>query len=113
MSRILDATCVANVVKVEGKVVSPVTILSQGVKSSTGVALLESDKLTYVASNASDISDLISQLSTLVQSISDAFSAFGTAMTGSTTAPPATLSTIISGLASTKAALTTMGNNLK
>lgn len=112
MSRILPATCSAGVVQVENKPVTA-TILSQGVKQSSGVALLEKDTLTYVASNASDIADLISQLTSLVQLLSDTLTAIGTGMTGSSTAPPPSLPTSITSLATVKTQLTAMGNNLK
>ncbi len=113
MSRIFDAECLANIVKIEGKPVTPATVLSQGVKSSTGVALMQGDKIHYVTSNATDIKDLISQLTDLIQLVSDTFAAIGTGMTGPTTAPPASLPTSITQLALVKTTLTTMKDNLK
>ncbi len=112
MSRILDATCENNIVKVEGKTVTA-TILSQGKKASTGVALLQGDKLSYVTANSSDLHDLIVKLSSLVQLLSDTLSAIGTGMTGPTTAPPGTLPTSITQLATAKSELDTMKDNLK
>ncbi len=112
MSQILNASCIANVVTVEGKPVHA-NILSEGVKASTGLALIESDNVNYVTSNASDIKDLISSLTTLIQLVSDTFTAIGTGMTGPTTAPPASLPASIVALALIKTTLTTMGNTLK
>ncbi len=112
MSKILPATCVGGVVKIEDKPVTA-TILSQGTKSSSGAALMEEESVTYVASNASDIKDLISQLTDLIQLVSDTFTAIGSGMTGPTTAPPGTLPTSITQLAAIKSLLTTMKDNLK
>lgn len=112
MSRALDATCESGAVKIQGKVVTA-TILSQGTKSSDGLAILEADKVTYVTSNASDIKDLISQLTSLIQLVSDTFSSIGTGMTGVTTAPPPTLPAAITQLAAMKSTLDTMKDNLK
>ncbi len=113
MSKILDASCVAQIVTVDGKPVATALIQSQGTKSSDGVLLMEGDKQTYVTSNASDIKDLISQVTDLIQLVSDTFTAIGTGMTGPTTAPPGTLPTSITQLATIKSLLTVMKENLK
>lgn len=68
MSKILPASCTANVVKIENKPVTA-TVLSQGVKASTGAALVEEDVVTYITSNATDIKDLITNLGDVVDKI--------------------------------------------
>ncbi len=113
MSKMIDGTCSAHVVTADGIAVEGVEVLSQGTKSSTGVVLLQEDKAKYITSNATDIHDLIAQLSDLIQLVSDTFSAIGTGMTGPTTAPPASLPASITQLATMKAALTAMKDNLK
>ncbi len=113
MSKILEATCVAGLVKIDGLPITDATVLSQGTKASTGAALLDEDKCTYVASNATDIADLITKLSDLVQLVSDTFSSIGAGMTGPTTAPPPTLPAAIVQLALIKTQLTAQGSNLK
>jgi hypothetical protein len=69
LSRVFDATCVGNILTVEGKPIIPKTILSEGVKASTGVGLLQGDKMYYLTSNATDIKDLITNIGTLVDQI--------------------------------------------
>lgn len=83
MSKILPASCVGKVVTTEGHVISPATILSEGVKSSTGVALIEKDKVVYVASNATDIKDLITNIGDVITKITTAL----TGIDAVTTAP--------------------------
>lgn len=110
--KFIDASCQNNQVTADGKVV-PAEILSQGKKSSTGVMLMDEDKRAYLTSNATDIADLITKLESLVQLISDTFSAIGSGMTGPTTAPPGSLPTSITQLATIKSQLDTMKVNLK
>jgi hypothetical protein len=112
LSKILPASCVGSIVTVEGKPVQA-AILSQGIKSSDGVALFEENEISYVTSNATDIKDLITKVTDLIQLASDTFTAIGTGMTGPTTAPPGTLPTSITQLATLKTALTLMKENLK
>lgn len=69
MSRAIQASCAAGVVKVNALPIAGATILSQGVKASTGLLHLESDKATYVTSNASDIHDLISSVCAIIDKI--------------------------------------------
>ncbi len=69
MSKILPAECEAGIVTIESHVITPATILSQGVKPSAGVALIDRDKVTYVTSNATDIKDLITNIGAVVDQI--------------------------------------------
>ncbi len=69
MSKILPASCVASLVTVGGKPIQAL-ILSQGIKSSNGLALLEESEASYVTSNASDIHDLIVSLVAIIEKIS-------------------------------------------
>lgn len=74
MSRVFDSTCVGNVVKIDGKTITPATVISEGVKSSTGVALMQGDKVHYLTSNATDIKDLITNIGSLIDKIVTALS---------------------------------------
>lgn len=67
--RALEATCSGQVVTVEDLTVEA-TILSEGVKDSEGVFLLDKDKAFYVASNATDIKDVITALGDIIDKIS-------------------------------------------
>lgn len=68
MTKLLDATCEAGVVTIEGQVVEA-EILSQGTKSSEGSALIDRDKVVYLTSNADDIKKLIEDVTALVQQL--------------------------------------------
>jgi len=108
VAKILSASCQSGSVTTEGYVISPATILSQGVKASTGIALIEQDQMTYVTSNASDIKDLITNLESI---ISDVVSAL-TGIDAVTTAPGSNAA-LISAITAAKAAITTQKDNLK
>jgi hypothetical protein len=109
LARIFDASCAAGIVTVEGKPVVPVTILSEGVKPSTGVALLQGNKLSYLTSNASDIKDLIQNMSAILDQIVLALTGIDavTTVPGSNAAAIALVTTLKTTL------LTAQGNLLK
>lgn len=70
MSKILSATCENNVVKVNGVTVDGPVILSQGKKSSTGVLILQGESApVYVATNTTDIADLITSVTDLLDKV--------------------------------------------
>lgn len=69
MSRIFEATCLGNVVKIAGKPIVDASVLSEGVKASTGVALMQGDEVSYITSNATDIKDLITNVKAVVDQI--------------------------------------------
>ena len=90
MSKLLPATCENGVVTIEGKEVES-TILSQGKAASSGAAILDKGSSTYIASNASDIADLITSLNDSLNKLVIILTSIGAGMTGPTTAPPPTL----------------------
>lgn len=106
MSKTLNATCnAAGLVTIEGKIIPGAVVLSEGKQASAGVALIEEDKVTYVASSATDIKTTIEKLSASVDDISNALSTIagtltkiGLGMTGPTTAPPADLATDVTAI---------------
>ncbi len=65
----MEATCEGGTVTAGGAVVAEADILSAGVGQSDGVLLLDNDKAKYIASNASDISDLIVSLCTIIEKV--------------------------------------------
>lgn len=69
MAKILPATCEAGIVTIESHVITPATILSEGVKSSSGIAIIDEEKVSYVTSNSSDIKDLIESLCSILTAI--------------------------------------------
>ncbi len=97
MSKILEATCIASVIKYDGKVIPGAIVLSSGVASSEGLALIEEGRVVYITSNASDINLTLGHLSTnleklsqVLTKISTTLGTIGAKMTGPTTAPPPT-----------------------
>jgi len=69
MPRALDATCVGNVVTVDGSPVTEAIILSEGVASSSGYAIFDKDKVYYVAKTSPDLKAAITTLNNLVTQI--------------------------------------------
>jgi uncharacterized protein YaaQ len=73
MTRIFDAECENNIVRLGDHVVNPTpTIPSQGKRSSTGAFLLYGNKSFYLTSNAADIADLITQMKSAIDAVASA-----------------------------------------
>lgn len=108
MSKILEATCENGEVTCETQTIEDAEILSEGVKSSEGVLVIEEKKKTYIASNATDIKDLINALS-------DCLDKIVTIATGldAVTTPPATQAANIAQLVTLNATLDAIKDNLK
>lgn len=118
MSKILEARCVAGVVSamIDG-IPFPVpeaVIVTAGIELSEGFLVIDEDRAFYMTANTTniesglqDLIDVATRLSTVCTELITAFTAFGAAMTGPTTAPPPTLSTILSGFSGDVTALTT------
>lgn len=68
MTKIIAASCEANIVTVEGKEIDA-EILSQGMKSSEGVVAVDKDKVVYLTSNAADIKKAIEDLTAIIQKV--------------------------------------------
>lgn len=90
MSKVLNATCAAGVVTAASFPVTGATILSQGIRASTGLLVMDDDKKTYVTSNAADIHDAIVSLNTIIGQIVTILSAHDAV----TTAPGASAAAI-------------------
>jgi len=112
MSKILEATCLAGIVKWEG---SPVEaeILSEGEGSSEGVLLLEKEKAYYLTSNASDLKTTLEKVIDALTKVTETLTAIGGNMTGPTTAPPPTLATNVVAINLLVTELTTLKGALK
>ena len=102
MSKMLEATCVAGVVTSDGVPVPAAEILSEGVKASEGILLLEGDKAKYVTSNASDIKDLISSLEGILDQTITILTAVDTAAAAGQAANIAALGTLKTALGVSK-----------
>ncbi len=96
MTRILEASCVGGVVTCDGDVVTPVTILTQGVQSSTGILILDGELSTYVATNTTDIVTTLTKLGSVLSTIASALTALGAAIP--TMLPPPTLAASVASI---------------
>lgn len=113
MSKILKASCVGNVVKVEDFVIPDADILSEGVGESDGLVFLEDDEATYLTSNASDIKQSLNSIQSALTTIATTLTSIGAAMTGPTTAPPPTLATDVAQITTKILEITTLMETLK
>ncbi len=98
MSKVLEAECEAGVVTIEDLPIAESTILSEGVGSSEGIAILQDEKVFYIPNATPDLKltiekaiDAINQIAQTLTTISGSLTAIGAGMTGPTTSPPPTL----------------------
>lgn len=94
MTKVLPATCEASVVKIEGKVIAGATILSEGVAASTGVAVIEDEKVSYVTSNASDIKEALNKVIDALTETKTALDQIGSALSTLDGKPQGTLTPV-------------------
>ncbi len=113
MSKVLEASCVAGVVKVGALPVAGTTILSEGVAPSDGVLILDDGNKTYIPKTSPDLKTALTQMISAIDKISSILTSIGTGMTGPTTAPPGTLAADIVTLTGYKTALETLKGALK
>ena len=113
MSKVLEASCVGNVVTCEGLVLDGAEILSEGVGDSEGIVLIDGEKIYYIAKTTPDVADTIEKVAEMLTSIKLILTSIGSGMTGPTTAPPGTLVADLLALQLKITALETLGSNLK
>jgi hypothetical protein len=68
MTKVLDASCINNVITIESLPVDG-DILSEGIGESEGIALVDEDKVKYITSNASDLKDTIESLGSVIDQV--------------------------------------------
>lgn len=94
MSKVLSATCdTSGKVTADGTEVVGAIVLSEGKQASSGVAVMDGDKVWYLTSSATDIKTTIEKAADAITKIATVLTAIGSGMTGPTTAPPPTLVT--------------------
>lgn len=114
MSKLLPATCDASgKVTADGVIVPEAVVLSLGKQASSGVLLIEGEKVWYFPSSATDIESTLAKVSTLIEKVANMFTSIGGGMTGPTTAPPPTLPTDVAALLSMKAEVDALKGALK
>lgn len=108
MSRVLEATCDgAGKVFCEGIHITTAVILGEGTEASEGILVLDGVKATYIASNASDIKELIEGAASILSSIQSILSGLDGVSTspGSLAGTIAALTADISAFEATKGVL--------
>jgi hypothetical protein len=114
MSKILSATCSADgKVTADGVEVVGAIILSEGKQASSGMAVMDGDKVWYLTSSATDIKTTIEKMADAITKIANLFTSIGSGMTGPTTAPPPTLVTDVLALNTLVTELNTLKAALK
>lgn len=62
MSRVLQATCIAGVVSVNGIPVPGVTLLSEGISQSQGILVVDEDRIFYLTNLGNDLETTLEKL---------------------------------------------------
>lgn len=72
MSKVLAASCVGGVVSVASVPVPGVTLLSEGVASSTGILIVDEDRAYYVTNIGNDLDTTLEKLIAVLGKLSEA-----------------------------------------
>lgn len=81
MSKILSATCDATgKVTAEGVQVPAAQVLTEGKQASSGILIMEADKVWYVAMSSSDLKTSIDKTAQALQKAADGLTAAGSAL---------------------------------
>lgn len=113
MAKVIQAECVNNKVTVEGVEIEGAQILTQGKAQSTGILIVDDDRIYYVSTNTTDLKTTLEKLASAMTKVTETLTAIGTGMTGPTTAPPGVLPTNVANINATVGELTTLKDNLK
>jgi hypothetical protein len=113
MSKILEASCVGEVVTVEGIPLENVEILSEGLGQSEGALLMEGQKKFYITSSASDLSSTIDQIVEGLNKTVEGLNAAGGALNGIAGGAGTSTIAAATGIAPIIAALNTLKGQLK
>jgi hypothetical protein len=111
--KMLEATCIAGVVKVGALPVLGATILSQGIGASSGVLLLQDDDgKIYIAKTTPDLTTTLDQLTTALTQIASALTVLDAKPLGTLPAVPGAAANI-AAITAANAALTALKAILK
>ena len=105
MTKVLAAECENGQVQIESKDVDA-TVLGQGTKSSTGVAIIDGPEVTYIPNRVSDLEDLIQKIADVLGNVATVLTSHDGALGGSQSAT-------IALITQAQTELTTMKENLK
>jgi hypothetical protein len=113
MTRIIDASCLAGVVSVDGTPTTLVDVMTQGNRASEGIVILDKNNAKYLTTNAEDIADALEKIADALGTIASSLTSIGAGMTGSTTAPPPGLGANVTAINLVATQLDAMRINLK
>lgn len=114
MLKLLEATCSASgEVKVGADLVPEAVVMSEGKQASSGIVLIEGETAKYIVLSASDLKTTIEKVADALTKVANLLTSIGGGMTGSSTAPPPTLSADVSALNQVVTDLTTLKGALK
>lgn len=83
MSKLLEATCSpAGIVTADGVPVEGAVILSQGKAQSSGILLIDGEKLWYLTSSASDLKTTIEKVASALNQAATGLNSAGGALNG-------------------------------
>ncbi len=102
MSKVLDATCLAGVVKVGALPVAGADILSEGVASSSGILVMDEDRKTYIPKTSGDLVTTLEKIADALGDIASALTLLDGKPTGTLPPAPAAAS-LITSIQATKA----------
>jgi hypothetical protein len=69
MSKVIAATCVANIVTADSVPVPVATVLSQGISPSSGVLVMDEGRAYYIPNNSSDLKDVLVSIDAILQQL--------------------------------------------
>lgn len=113
-NRILPATCDAQgKVTADGVVVPEAQVLSLGKQASSGLLVIDGERVWYIALSATDIQTTLAKVSAAIDKLNTILQSIGASMTGPTTAPPPTLVTDLVALMTIKTEIDQLKEALK
>lgn len=81
MSKILNATCDSyGKVTAEGSIIPGAVVMTQGKQASSGLAIFEKEKVTYITANTDDLVTVIEKLITTLTKAADALTQAATGL---------------------------------
>lgn len=112
MSKVLEASCIGEVVTCEGVPVPNAEILSEGEGASSGFLVIDGDKAYYVAKTSPNLKTTLEKLISVLSNLTTALTTLDGKPTG-TLAPAPAIAVQIASLVTIQTELTTLKETLK
>jgi hypothetical protein len=119
VAKVIQATCEGGVVTALGVEVPGTTVISEGVGSSQGAAILDEDTSFYIANTAPDLKQTIEDLIDVIADVSTALTQAASGLTaiagvtGPAWAPPGSLAGNVAQITTKVASLTAISAQLE